>query len=325
MDRAIFSSMQSQLSPSPQAVDALRERLARSNAPQRHPGRWIAVAACAALALTAYPVWRAVRPAPAALHSYVLVEGGGLQIDTTQGTLAAGVQKEDPAFDTGDPPAAVSSAGTIYTPFDESTAKPAPDQSFSGALVGEQVPVQDADAAVQEEAFAAYQGLMAYFDTTYGPDAYPDWYGGAYIQGSILIVNVVQENVDEAYWIDLGNGDRMVGKEFYIQVQEWAGSQAIGFGDVKYSLGHLRALQRQIEALPELEELSSWACGINEMSGQVELDVPEADDALLAALARLDPEDDAIQVTTGAHISLAVGEVSDLPQTLDGDPTGYRP
>ncbi len=323
MDRSIFSSMQSQLSPSPQAVDALRERLAQSDAPKRRPGRWIA-AACAALALTAYPIWRAVRPAPAALHSYVLAEGGGIQIATTQGTLAAGVQTEEPAFDTGDPPAAVSSAGTVNAPFDSSTATPAPDQAPSGALVGEQVPVQEADAAAQEEAFAAYQGLMAYFDTTYGADAYPDWYGGAYLQGSILIVNVVQENVDEAYWMDLGNGDRMVGKEFYIQVQEWAGSQAIGFGDVKYSLSYLRALQRQIEALPELE-LSSWACGVNEMSGQVWLNVPEADDALLAALARLDPEDDAIQVKTGVHISTTSVERPDPPQPLDGDPAGYQP
>lgn len=180
-----------------------------------------------------------------------------------------------------------------------------------GAYIG-----NEADAAAQEEGMRAYQNLMAYFAENYGVDQYPEWYGGGYLESSgHLTINVVLSETN-------GADD----KKLYLQIMEWAGSQQVVFADVKYSLTFLRGLQKQVESLPELAALSSWGCGINEESGQVMLTIPQADEALLIALAKLDPEDDAIlvQVEEGFSVEyVPTNTVDALPGDLDGDPAGY--
>lgn len=69
MSNPIFASMNSQLSPSPQARAALAQRLAQTS-PRRasSPWKYGALAACAALLIAAYPIHQALNPP---LHSYV--------------------------------------------------------------------------------------------------------------------------------------------------------------------------------------------------------------------------------------------------------------
>ena len=157
---------------------------------------------------------------------------------------------------------------------------------YNGEVVGGAAE-PDPNVPAQQEALDAYQHLMAYFAAEYGPGVYPDWYGGAYIvNGNFLIVNIPQR-IDE----------KQTDKSLYLQIQDLAESKSVGFGGVKYSLNELLALQARVTALPELLVLPNWGCGINEQDGQVTLYLPTADEALLAALARLDPADDAIRVS----------------------------
>ena len=80
----IFSSMQEQLRPSPQARAALEDQLAQPV--KKRPARWRygAVAACAALVLAAWPIYRALSPA---LHATVPGQGGYTAYQETEETL----------------------------------------------------------------------------------------------------------------------------------------------------------------------------------------------------------------------------------------------
>ena len=139
------------------------------------------------------------------------------------------------------------------------------------------------DAPGQSEAIMAYQNLMARFEADYGPERYPDWYGGAYIdEHAGLIVNIVKD-YDEG------------GKELERQIQDWAGSDRVGFGSSGLSLNQLRELQDK--AFTAMYEMGlAVGCGVNEETGQVELTLEEVTEEALLALARLDPEDTAILV-----------------------------
>lgn len=80
----IFSSMQEQLRPSPQARAALEARLAQPVKKRPAPWKYGAVAACAALVLAAYPIYRALSPA---LHATVPGQGGYATYQETEDTL----------------------------------------------------------------------------------------------------------------------------------------------------------------------------------------------------------------------------------------------
>lgn len=261
MNKELFRSMQEQLRPSGAARSALMEKLA---AGKKRPASWmpyLAAAVYAALVL-AVPVCGAVgnyvtgRDAaggahPAVPHSYVVVEDAAVR--PTDGIAAA--------------------------------------ESDAGAGDREAVNTGEApeeDAPSQEEAVMAYQNLMARFAADWGPDAWPEWYGGAYIdEHGGLIVNIV-----ESY--SQGEDE----KALCLQIQDWAGSDRVGFGSSRYSLGALRRLQD--EAFQAMSELGlAVGCGVNEQTGQVELTLSSVTDEALWRLAELDPADDAILVMTG--------------------------
>lgn len=65
MNKDLFSSMQRKLTPSQQAVDQLKERLTQTAPAGRRPIPWKygALAACAALVIAAYPIYRSLSPA----------------------------------------------------------------------------------------------------------------------------------------------------------------------------------------------------------------------------------------------------------------------
>ncbi len=176
------------------------------------------------------------------------------------------------------------------------------------AGAGPSVNTGDQDAPVldlpaQEEALDAYQRLMAHFAAEYGADNYPDWYGGAYLDnegGQGLVVLLVE---------DQDPGD----KTLELQVLAWTDGGPISFGSAKYSLSHLRDLQRQ--AVDSMWELGLFAgCGILEDANCLELTLTGVTDEALARLAALDPEDDAILVRVGRTADLAADTVQPVVQ-----------
>ena len=78
MNKELFSSMQRQLTPSPQARAELEERLAGVSPKKRPAFRWQygAAAACLLLAVAAVPLWRQFNPN---LHTVVQGEGNAAQ------------------------------------------------------------------------------------------------------------------------------------------------------------------------------------------------------------------------------------------------------
>ncbi len=179
------------------------------------------------------------------------------------------------------------------------------------------------DAPVQENAVAAYQNLMARFEADYGPDIYPEWYGGAYIDNSsdCLVVNVVEW---EYYGPDLA--------ALYAQIEDWAGSGCVSFRSGRHSLNYLLFLEAEV--LDAMSGLSlAVGCGVNEETGQVELTLPEADEDALWKLAELDPTGAAILVIVNQRAVLteepAVAHTvrpgaDDLP-TDEDDAIAYEP
>ena len=164
-----------------------------------------------------------------------------------------------------------------------SGALPAPNTGDlpGGAYIG--------DAPSQEEAVNAYQKLMDRFD-----GQYPDWYGGAYIDGSgWLVVQLVS---------DKDPGD----KTLELQVLDWTDSDHVMFSSCKYSLSYLRDLQdKVVDAMSELDLFSG--CGADEELNRLDLTLTSVTDKALIVLAELDPEDDAIYVQVGQRAAADVG------------------
>ncbi len=278
MNREIFAQMQGQLKPSVEAQDSLRERLGRAKVKRRGWGKYVAVAACAALLLGAYPAYRALKPAR--LHSYV---AGSVAATELTG------QRESGTEDVGQ----TQGAG------------PAPNTGVIDVPTGT---IEDAPVG-SEEAVAAYQTLMARFQADYGEDKYPEWYGGSYLQGDSLIVNIVHR-------FDTAD------KEFFLSIQDMAGSDRVGFGGVKYSYSHLRELQKQVDG--RLGEMGlSFVSAIDEERGQLRLSLSEKSDEALKFLAEIDPEDDAIAVHVGEQAKTT--DAANAPAVRHAIPEGKEP
>lgn len=299
MNHEIFASMQAQLSPSPEAAEGLRRRLAEAVPRRGRRWRYAALAACAALAVLAYPVYRLARPEPGQrLHSFSYSD-------------SAGVYGVYIAQSSGEEDSTGQDAGGD-APSDSPGVDPALDRLF----------------VAQEGALEAYNNLMDHFgaelrDGSYQVN-YPDWYGGGYldwspedgVNGAVeakLAILLVESELPED------------DKAFLLQISEWAGGgDVLVFGSAKYPLSHLRALQeRACDAMVELGLLAG--CGVDEEENRLDMELTAVTDEALAILARLDPEDDAIRVTVGTPPTLAAEDLpaEKQPSTLDGDPAGY--
>lgn len=299
---------------------------------------WAVCAACAALIVTAYPAYRAFRPqspgpdsissledVPAAmpgsggtliqrpgLHEYTLVEGG-MTIMTTEGSAKA-------------------PAGGAEEP----VPLPEPAQSLWGDLTGgayvgnegEDAGTADSaysDVSVQEEALAQADRLLQGLGIDgWNWDLYPDWYGGIWLDGEHLTVAIV---------------DGFRTPELEAQIREWCGGTGeILFRTVKYSLAYLEDLKDKVSALFDQYGRLPSVIDANEMTNRVELDIfAMPGDELLAALAELDLEGDAIfiQVFTDRHIiptdgsakgpALAAPAVEPTPVPADGSAAVAEP
>ncbi len=296
MNHEIFASMQAQLSPSPEAAEGLRRRLAEAVPRRGLRWRYAALAACAILAVLAYPVCRLARPKPGQrLHSFSYSVSAG--VTTAQSSSAEDAAGQDAG---GDAPA------------DSPGVDPALDRLF----------------VAQEGALEAYNNLMEHFGAEFRDGSYqvnyPDWYGGGYLEWSPEDdANGVVEAKLKILLVEsqLPEDD----KALLLQIGEWAGnSDVLVFGSAKYPLSYLRELQdRACDAMSELGLLAG--CGVDEEENRLDVELTAVTDEALAILARLDPEDDAIRVEVGTPPTPAV---EDLPaekpsSTLDGDPAGY--
>lgn len=169
-------------------------------------------------------------------------------------------------------------------------ALPAPNTGDlpGGAYIGD-VPVQ--------EGAEDYQKLMDRFNGTY-----PDWYGGAYLDGSGWLVVQLVEDKDP--------GD----KSLELQVLDWTGSDSVMFSSCKYSLNQLKELMDRLNALPDSDPvcrnvMAGW--GVDEEANRIELTLTEVNDHVLAILAELDPDDDAIYVQVGRRASVDSAKTED--------------
>lgn len=280
---------------------------------------WVAAAACAALIVAAYPASQAFsrRQADSApeqneeaasadiliespgLHPYTLIEKS-IQLTATQGDAQA------PAGDTGTGLSGQNAPAPEPAPmapaYDEASGVPDGDgkrAAAGGAAYGA------ANAPAQEEASAQYERLLQSLGL-WGIDArglYPDWCGGVWLDGELLSVAIA---------------DGFHTPELEAQIKDWCGGTGeILFPDVKYSQTHLDGLMGEIgRVLEELDCRIPSAYGVYVMDNCLGLDFfgEAPGDGVLAALAELDPEGDAIriQVFIGGHIGFTEGSEQGL-------------
>jgi len=252
-------------------------------------------AACAALALCAYPVWRMAhtdrdlnQDTVPPLHAYTVMESGGSAL-TGQAKITA--QSDAAAPEPATAPEKAGGELPIY-----------PAQNYLGSGIddthyndsGEDIPVEEGPC---NQYNSLYENACL--------DQYPEWYGGAYIdhndsgEPSKLVVCIV----DGFHTPDLEQ-----------QIAEWCGDGVLAYRDVKYSRGYLQQLMEQLNGsqfLPVLEAdkaISGW--GVYEGDNCIQMDCTEVpNDASLAALAKLDPKGDAIRVRVFAGQSISPDNV----------------
>ena len=232
--------------------------------------RWKAVAACAAcavLVLGAYPAYQAAHPP---LHSYTVLEGGGM---TTQGDVKA------PA------------GGTFGPGIIPGGAYVGNDRGETG-IDGTEYTVPGQDAPAQEKAAAQYQGLLQGLGGQggYEPEAYPGWYGGAWIDNSFYPEAKLAVAIVDGFRTD----------ELEARIEEWGGGEVV-FKDVKYSRSYLDQLMEPISQVLEEADMD-LLCGFgvdvmeNCLGVDIHSDGKDIPKEVLAKLAQFDPDGDAIRV-----------------------------
>lgn len=281
-------------------------------------------AACAAFILAAYPAYRMSRPqgpgsdsisnledAPEAdqdpgdtliqrpgLHEYTLVEGG-MTVMTTEGNAkapAGGAEEPAPMPDRGGGPVLPSEAYGGGESADGAGYDSIGHEGVDGIgynVSGQDAPVQEASA--QYERLLQSLGLWG-ID---GRGLYPEWCGGVWLDGELLSVAIV-------------NQFRSPGLE--AQITEWCGGTGeIIFTGVKYSQNYLDDLMGKIDRVfDELDCHIFLSYGVYVTDNRIHLDFFEVpSDEVLAALAELDPDGDAIfiQVFTDRRNILTDGSV----------------
>lgn len=247
--------------------------------------RWKALAACAAcavLALGAYPVYQAVNPP---LHDYTLMENSADSVDTVKewDDLA-----KAPAGGAG--PSADSDADEV-PPVLAAPAAPetAEGRTDKGGEREDESAVTGSDGAKYWVGDAPAQEAALWYDAllhTYRLDENPEWYGGAWIAGDRLLA------------VAIVDGFRTPERE--AEIQEAVGADAVlQFSTVKYSMEFLDGL---MEPATRALDGAGLTCGIgvdvmaNCLGVDLYSDGAAIPDDVLAALAHLDPDGDAIRV-----------------------------
>lgn len=229
--------------------------------------RWrtaVACAACAVLVLGAYPAYQAAHPP---LHSYTVLEGGGM---TTQGDVKA------PAGGTFGP--GIIPGGAYVG-----------DNKGETGIDGTEYTAPGQDTPLQEKAAAQYDALMkngGISDTA----SNPDWYGGAWIDNSFYPEAKLAVAIVDGFRTD----------ELEARIEEWCGGEVV-FKDVKYALAYLYALQDLVtDALTGGNDALSCGIGVDVTENCLGVDIysdgKDIPKEVLAKLAQFDPDGDAIRV-----------------------------
>lgn len=249
--------------------------------------RWkafAACAACAALVLCAYPMWQGVKsnsstladknlPAGGAgpqLHSYTVVEGDALT------TYNEAVEKI-PAGNNGDALEAAPAGEPVTAAGPSADSNRGPEDLTTDSAICEPI----GDVPVQPAA-EWYDALLR----TYRLEENPEWYGGAWLAG------------DELLAVAIVDGFRT--PELEAKIREAAGAgAALRFSTVKYSMEFLYGLMEP--AVRALDGSGLFAgVGVDVTANCLGVDVysdgQNVPDGVLAALAHLDPDGDAIRV-----------------------------
>lgn len=263
-----------------------------------------ACAACAALVLGGYSIYRAANPP---LHSYIVMEGGALT--TYQGESGPVKAPESGADDTNGP--VHDFAPTYNVAIEDGLAdiggEPVyNEQGDAGSGIDGAYYGPGQDAPMQEKAAAQYDNFVKSSGLTGSADWLPEWCGGLWIDNSYfpearLTVAVVKE---------------FRTPELEAQVQEWCGGE-VEFKDVKYSWSHLDGLMGPVgEVLNgKAPDGACFGFGVDVIENRLTVDVYGGgiSNEVLAGLARLDPEGDAVLVRVFPDALSVMDEVEKAP------------
>ncbi len=260
--------------------------------------RWktfAACAACAAVMICAYPVYRMVNPP---LHSYTMVEHGGTMNTLDGESTVTGGQGVTDNLPGG------AYVGNGSTPSGGNDWLEDPGSDLSGAPT-------DKAAATQYDRLL--QGMGARGN---GEIVYPDWFAGAWFEDGILTVGIV---------------DELRTPELEMEIKGWVQTD-IAFQGAKYSYTCLNALMEKTVARIEGAGLTCGV-GVDVTANRLGVDLYNEETApefkkVLAALAELDPAGDAIQVRVfaGQTNTLTDGAVDDpIPAPVPGGITEPAP
>lgn len=222
------------------------------------------------------------------LHSYFLFEEARTFMTTAGEAKAPAGGVDDAALEKGpvpEPAPAPNAEGPVSGAFKDAPAD-VPYDPENGTVF----PYVEEAAIDQDEATRQYQNLLQNAGLGYaGEGYYPEWFGGAWIDndwpdntGRLTIAMV-------AGW-DTETMENMV--------RGWCGGTGdVLFCTVKYSYARLNGLMDEISAVFDQYGWLPSAYGSNEEANRIELDIfGMPGDELLADLARLDPDGDAIRV-----------------------------
>ncbi|MEY8230092.1 hypothetical protein AALA82_00535 [Oscillospiraceae bacterium 50-16] len=260
--------------------------------------RWKAFAACAACAavmICAYPVYRMVNPP---LHSYTMVERGGTMNTLDGESTVTGGQGVTDNLPGG------AYVGNGSTPSGGNDWLEDPGSDLSGAPT-------DKAAATQYDRLLQGMGVRGN-----GEIIYPDWFAGAWFEDGILTVGIV---------------DELPTPELEMEIKGWVQTD-IAFQDAKYSYTYLDALMEKTVARIEGAGLTCGV-GVDVTANRLGVDLYNEETApefkkVLAALAELDPAGDAIQVRVfaGQTNTLTDGAADDpIPAPVPGGITEPAP
>lgn len=247
--------------------------------------RWRTIAACAAcavLALGVYPAYQAVHPH---LHDYVVMEGGGI-LDTQE-------EEKVPQGAAIDVPGQGGEKGG---------------EDIDGTHLGEgDIPV-DAEAAGQYDRLLRGMGIHVE-----GTDAYPDWFAGAWIDHGGA--------PGAPAWLTVAIVEGFRTSELETEILGWTQNSVV-FRDAKYSKNFLDGLMDSVVAGIDGTGLSC-GIGVDVVENCVGVDLYSngavIPDSVLAELARLDPDGDAIRVR------LFTGKLDTLTDELQKGPEPVEP
>ena len=259
--------------------------------------RWktfAACAACAALMICAYPVYRMINPP---LHSYTVVEGGGTMNTLDGENTVTGGQGATDNLPGG------AYVGSESTPSGGDYWTKDPGSDLSGAPT-------DKAAATQYDRLLQGMGVSGS-----GEPVYPDWFAGAWFKEGELKVGIV---------------DELRTPELEMEIKGWVQTD-IAFQGAKYSYTYLNALMEKTTARLEGTGLTCGA-GVDVIANRLGVDLYNEETApgfkkALAALAELDPAGDAIQVRVfaGQTNTLTDGAADLIPAPVPGGVTEPAP